>query len=137
MMQRALAVYLDLMDGIRGYYARTEGDNAWAAYSAVLVLSLLSGVNLTAAALLVDIATDHRFAVIRTWATGHRLPHLIAMLLVVVLHLAFARQQGFFQRRGPSRSLTWRKRLRIYIAFTVVMFVIAVSVALVSGHGAR
>jgi len=137
MMQRVLAVYLDLMDGIRGYFARKEGDSAGAAYSAVMVLSLLLVVNLTSAAQLIDVATDHRFAVIRTWSAGHTLRHLLAILLVPVLHVAFARQQGLFERRGPSRSQTWRRWLRGYIAATAILFLITIYVTFVTRHGTR
>jgi len=128
-MPQVFSAYGDLMDGLRSWYARKEGDNPYAAFSAVSLLTALLLANLMSTFVLADLLlfpgifqSTYRFRALII------VPSAVALM---ALHLLFAKKSGIYYRHGGPRSESWSRSASIYIGFTVVYLVfVMVGVAL-------
>ena len=119
-----MGVYADLLAAARGFYARREGDDWAATFSAGMLLALLLILNISTGVMAVDALTSSDFY-IATWVTSHKLHLLPVVVAVGVVHvLLAARQVGMDSEAN-------RRKLRSYIVGSAVwlllgLFVIAV-----------
>ena len=114
------------MDGIRSYYARTEGDSVFAAYSAVMAMSVRANLNLASLSFLADLALHGNLE----WTRGladHKVALVSFLILVAVANYILARVTGVYQRRGAAAISNWQRPLKIYLFFTVILFLLSVS----------
>jgi hypothetical protein len=122
---QAFSAYGDLMDGFRSWYARKEGDNPYAALSAVSLLSTLLLANLWSSFVLVDLLLYPGI-----FQSAHRYRALIIVpsaVAVMALHLLFAKKSGIYYRHGAPRTDSWSRPAALYIAFTVAYLVFVVT----------
>lgn len=126
-----LAAYADLIDGVRSHYARREGDDWVASFSATMLLSALMGINVVSLTAGMDILLHQEFT-LRIWSREYRAWTLIVAIGIAVLHVLFARYAGVYDRRGGPRSPSWGKRMRAYIAATIGTFALVIVAIIMS-----
>lgn len=124
-----LAAYADLMDGVRSHYARREGDDWVAAFSAAMLMSLLLTLNISAFIIILDLLLHHELRVV-SWIASNRGVVLPVPIAIAILHVLFAKTQGIYDRRGGPRSLSWARSLRIYVFLTACSIALALLGAL-------
>lgn len=117
LVPQVLSKYADLIDGLRSYYAQREGDNWVAPFSATLLVSLLFLINLAGIVALIDFAMDHNLSAV-FWISEHRNYLLPIPVCVVLIHFAFAKMVGVYDRHGAARSIAWSRGLRTYVILT-------------------
>lgn len=113
--------YADMMDGLRSYYAKREGDNSSAAISAALLLALLLAINVASILMLVDVAI-HDELKIADWISDNRGVSFLIPAGIAAAHLAFAKVTGVYDRRGQASSPNWALAMKAYIAATATTF---------------
>lgn len=123
-LPNVLRIYADLIDGVRSYYARREGDNSAASFSAAMLLSAILALNVVSATIFLDLAL-YRELRSATWVGAHRGLAALVPTGIAAAHLVFAKVAGVYNRRGSARTASWSGTLRVYVGATILLFVIA------------
>ena len=118
-MTPILDAYADLIDGVRSYYARREGDDGSAAFGAVMALSTLFIANVYGAGFLLNLLLHGGRFTLGPWVRANRGGVLLFAILVIASHWLLAKQTGVYDRRGAPRTSVWSRRMRIYVCLTV------------------
>jgi hypothetical protein len=124
-MPRVLSAYGDLMDGFRSWYARKEGDNPYAAFSVVSLMTTLLLANLWSTFALVDLLLYP--GIFQSEYEYRALIVLPSAVVLMALHMLFAKKTGIYDRHGGPRSESWSRSAALYVTFTVtyLVFVLA------------
>ncbi len=122
-----LSAYADLIDGARSYYAKKEGDNWAAAFSAAMFLSFLFIVNLSAITALIDLVMNGELAAV-PWIDANKTKAVLVLGAICAAHLYFSKISGVYDRRGGPRNPAWRGHMRVYIAATVCNFLLPLAI---------
>jgi hypothetical protein len=126
----ALAAYADLMDGLRSYYARREGDNVSASFSAVALLSTLFIANISGTVFLTNELLHGGTMTLAPWILANRGAVVLVSLSIVALHWLLAKKTGVYGRRGAARAPDWARRFRVYLWSSVCIFSLPVIIAI-------
>jgi len=117
---RALSDYADLMGGVRSHFALREGDDWVASFSAVMVMTGLLTINLSAALALFDVWRSGE-PVSAGWISHNRGTYVLGALGVAGVHALLGWREGVLLGEAPARSSVWSRRFRFYLAFTACM----------------
>ena len=120
-----LLAYADLIDGLRSYYAKREGDDWAAAFNAAMAAAVLFILNLSAVVMLVDLLINHDLKLV-SWLTANRIVLVIISVTIAALHVCFAKLTGVYDRHGGPRNPSWASHLRAYITVTVCTCVLSI-----------
>ena len=127
-MTPILDAYADLIDGVRSYYARREGDDSSAAFGAVMALSTLFIANVSGAVSLLNLLLHGGRYTLGPWVRANRGVVLLFAVLVIALHWLLAKQTGVYDRRGTPRAPVWSRRMRMYVCLTACTFFLPVAI---------
>lgn len=130
---KVIVIYVDLLNGVRSYYARREGDDWIASFSAIMVMTGLLTLNLMAAMIMVEsfFFGEPRFS---EWVGDHRPTYLLGPLGVAGAHAFLAWKAGIFSRNRPAASSAWPRRLRFYVAATAFLVCAALLMTFATTH---
>ncbi len=117
------------MDGLRSYYARTEGDNADAVSSALCAMSLLMSVNVVCLTAFLDVALHGTFVWV-SWISDHKLLALPLPISILVLNYFLAKTFGIYGRRGTQAARNWKPHFISYVVTSALLFVIFLVLAM-------
>jgi hypothetical protein len=129
-VNRTLSDYARLMESVRSYFALREGDDWVASFSAVMVMTGLLTLNLSAALILLDL-WRYGEPVPSDWISRNRGTYLLATLGVAGLHALLGWREGVFMRKGAARSPVWSRRFLFYLVFTAFMVIGSLSATIV------
>jgi hypothetical protein len=122
--------YADLIDGMRSYYARREGDDTSAAFGAVMALSTLFIANVSAAVMLLNELLHGGRMTLGPWIRSNRGVVVLFAVLVIGTHWLLAKRSGIFARHGAPRAPLWARRMRAYVWCTVCLSLLPVAIVL-------
>ncbi len=117
---RAISDYAHLMDSVRSYFALREGDDLAASFSAVMVMTGLLTLNLSAALILLDL-WRYGEPVSSGWIVHNRGTYLLGALGLAGVHALLGWREGVFPGKGAMQSPVWSRRFLFYLAFTACM----------------
>jgi uncharacterized membrane protein len=120
-----------MYDGLRGFYARREGDKSSPGFSAAMALSFMCSVNVMALLIIGDVLTNGR-ALLTGWIAAHPLLLVLFGIGVAWVHIRIGKRAGIYNRSGPAESGEWRRYFSGYAVFTVVAFAACLATALSS-----
>lgn len=126
---REVGAYLSLLDGLRSFYARHEGDDSTAAFSAAVLLAAMMVLNLLNGLILFDVFSIGRLQAV-SWLLDHKIVMLAGLAIVLLAHLALLEYSGISRRRGPPLLAEWRRVMAVYVALTIGLLIVAMCGAL-------
>ena len=121
-----LAAYIDLMRGLKGHYA--QRDSRPATFAAVSLLSTLFVANIASATILLNQFLHEGRITLRPWVNANRGAILLFAISVLVAHELLARLSHLYGDAG-SAAAPWKQRFRLYLAFTVALFILPLLIA--------
>jgi hypothetical protein len=128
-----LAAYTDLLDGARGWYARREGDDSTAAYSAAMLLTFLLLTNVAFLILLTEVLTRGGLR-LAPWIGAHRLVLLPIPVAVAMFHVVLAKRTGVYARCGPALRNESARRMKFYLIGTLCNILVTLVVLVTFTH---
>jgi hypothetical protein len=114
-----LAAYIELAAAARRYYARRDGDNRVATFSAALLLAGLFFVNSVSVLTLLDLLLYDRMRLL-DYAIDHASYYVFSMLVVGALHVFVAFKAERLGHLDSHKGHPWSRRLLIYVVVTIV-----------------
>jgi len=122
-------MFREMFDGLRDFYARRDKSGADPSFSAAMCLAFMFGVNAVSALTLVAAWLLRDLTVVE-WFPAHKLGAIAIGVVVAWVHVALAKRERLYGRKGPPLLATWSRGFIGYCAFTGLMFGAAVLSAL-------
>lgn len=121
-------MYLEMFDGLRGFYARKEGERSSPAFSAAMALSIMFEINVVSLITIHEFAFFHSFTFVE-WVVNHKVVMVLAGTVIAWLHVAVGKSTGVYYRQGPTQFAGWARLWIVYTILTLAGFVASLILA--------
>jgi hypothetical protein len=116
-----LAAYVDLMRGLKGHYAHRE--DSWSAtFAAVSLLTTLFVANIASATVLLNQLRHEGRMTLGPWVNANRGAIIVFAIAMLGGHELLARLSHLYSDTAIAAA-SWKQRFRLYLGFTVVLFI--------------
>lgn len=122
--------YVQLFDGLRGYYCSRRNGAKQPGFQAAMSLSFLCGVNIACVALIVPFALGRNDIVESIFA--NRLLALPIGAAVAYAHVVWAKRTGRYNSNGPAVHAAWGRTLAVYVTITTLLVVVALTMTAIN-----